>query len=419
MNSVHAFSVTGQTVTIGNLTVSADKFRDVVSSQLASAGEDWNNEGQRNALIDVYMEDPSMFAEDLDAYTRSLTFGDPIDTAVKPTGTTLALIPKSRAIDADIIDDMEDAAENPPVEFLTPEQAAYFAKRDADDWTFVQLAVKTLDPKDALKKHSALGKAALARLAHGKASLTKPNGDSAWDAKKDIKPIFERLETMIRMESCVKTVELFAIVRVHLLVEAIRPFAPKVESLSYGMVKNCLLPLLVFDAEDLTGSIKDGWHVWLKEFVGRQLGSEPMNRDAITESMDVQAKALASARLAKQDPEKARIAEEKAANKKIRADHDKAIKAVSDTVDEVLTDGHVNADEIMQVIDGMLTAHGLDMPQTAGTFNPATCTVGDCKMLAMAMSAHGKQKEMRALAYALGQMLLADSKVAEGLAEVA
>lgn len=343
----------------------------------------------------------------------SLLVSDVLDQTA-PTASEIMPFSSTPPSDRDIIDDMEDAEANgtampdpvnPHAEFMTPEQAAFFAKRDKEDWDFVQLAIETLDPKDALKKHSKLGKEALKRLSVGKASLHK----GSWNPKKDIGPIFEKLETMIRMESCVKSVQLDKLVRVHLLVEAIRPFAPKVESLRYGVVYNKLLPLLVFDAEELTGEIKTGWHVWLKEFVVIMLGSEPLNKDAIAESMEAHQKSLDQARLAKQDPEKAAIAAEKTAARLAAKPRTDAIKAVGSVIDKALTDANIDENDLISILDKNLIAHGKTLPANPGMFDPKNATVSDCRMLALAMMAHGKHKEMRALIQYLGQMLISES----------
>jgi hypothetical protein len=392
-----------RTVTIGSTTVISHVFDGILRDQLASAGESYNDIGQRDSLIAAYRDDPSIFDEDLAAY-RLAHNG-------KMTGSELALRQQSRAIDADVIDDVEDAEANgtdPSYCYMTPGQKVHFAQVDADDREVVDCAKATLDPANALKTHSELGRVTLARLRKAKRATDRPDGTTAWNGQKDVRKQFDRIEETIRMESCIETIELDKIVRVHLLVEAIRPFAPNVDKLSYGLVHNRLLPLLVFDAETLTGEIKKGWHVWLKEFAIIQLGSKPLNKAGVTKLMAEQTAELDAERAEKLDPEKQLESEQDAIARRAARPRAAAIKAVGSAIDKTLTDGHIDASDLISILDKNLIAHGKTMPSNPGTFDPAKATIADCKMLALALSARGKNREMQALVTYLSNHLARD-----------
>jgi hypothetical protein len=266
----------------------------------------------------------------------------------------------------------------------------------------VDLAIATLDPKDMLRKYAKLGKAVLALAGKRKASF------AGW-VREDFSKVCDDLATLVKMRVAIKEVEMDKYARIHLWVEAVKPLVPNVEKLSYFQVKNKFLPTLAFDAVDLTAEIKKEWLTWVRTTVERQLGDEPLSMKELDQSIADQKASIERARNAKRDPEKALAAEQKAAEAKAKKERRDAQQKVADSIDAAITNGHADSSDVVQIVDAMLKANGLSLPEKLVGFDPATRSIDDCKTLAKAMFANGKVAEMKVLRDTLDAML----KIAE------
>ena len=215
----------------------------------------------------------------------------------------------------------------------------------------------------------------------------------------------EQLETLVKMRVAVKEVRMNVYIRVHLWVEAVKAICPNVEKLSYFQVANKFLPTLSFDAVELTGEIKKEWLTWVRTTVERQLGDEPLSIKELDESLRTHKTEIERERNAKKDPEKALEQEQKAAAGKDKAARRQAHEKIVDSIDKAVTEGHASTTDVVQIVSEVLKANNLSMPAKLVGFDPANCTVADCKTLAAAMAGAGKLVEMRVLRDTLGALI--------------
>ncbi len=299
-----------------------------------------------------------------------------------------------------------DAASTPVVNTALPDatDAERKALEDyqASEAKVVELAIQTLDPKDMLRKYARLGKEALSLAAKRKASF------KAW-AREDLDKVCDQLETLIKMRVAIKEVRVNVYIRVHLWVEAVKAICPNVEKLSYFQVANKFLPTLSFDAVELTGEIKKEWLMWVRTTVERQLGDEPLSIKELDESIKARKAEIERERSAKKDPEKALEQEQKAAAAKEKAARRQAHDKIVDSIDKAVTEGHASTTDVVQIVSEVLKANNLSLPAKMVGFDPANCTVADCKTLAAAMAGAGKLVEMKVLRDTLDAMI----KIAE------
>jgi len=103
-------------------------------------------------------------------------------------------------------------------------------------------------------------------------------------------------------------------------------------------------------------------------------------------------------------------------------DSAKANKSVTRSVSDALAAGNLSTDGILGIVEQVAKEMKLPLPPAFG-FDPSTCTVEDCKLLAGAMFAAGKFTEMKFLADKLSKMVSAvekarDAKVAHSTSEI-
>lgn len=268
----------------------------------------------------------------------------------------------------------------------------------------VDLAVQTLDPKDMLRKYARLGQESLKLAAKRKASLRA----GAW-GKEDFERVCADLELIVKMRVAIKDIRMGVYVRVHLWVEAVKPLVPNVEKLSYFQVANKFLPSLAFDPVELTGEIRKEWLTWVRTSVDRQLGDEPMTMKELDESISARKKEIDRERSAKKDPEKLLEQERKAEEAKAKKERRDGQNKIVESLDAAITNGHADINDVVQIVDSVLKSNNLSLPAKVVGFDPATCTVQDCKTLAAAMAGAGKLAEMKILRDTLDAMI----KIAE------
>ena len=263
----------------------------------------------------------------------------------------------------------------------------------------VELAISTLDPKDMLKKYAKLGSEALKLAAKRKASLKA----GSWNGAKDLAKVCDDLETLVKMRVAIKDVRMLVYIKVCLWVTAVKVLVPDVERLSYHQVVNKFLPTLAFDADALTGEIRDGWIGWVTATVTQQLGDEPMSLVDLDATIKERNAEIAREKTAKRDPDKALEQEQKAAEAKVRFERKAGQSKISDAIDKALVADHVKADDVLDIVSKVLKDHKIEMPSTG--FNAASATPNDVKMIARQLMMAGKYTEMAVLRDTLDAMI--------------
>lgn len=279
---------------------------------------------------------------------------------------------------------------------IDPKVAKLMETNDTLIQEVVALAVETLDPRDALKKYAKLGARVLKHAAWQKSKFP------AW-AKEDYVRLCDKIADQVKFSVAIRDVRMDVYVRVHLFVEAVRPFCEGIEKLSYFQVANKFLPMLEFDAVDLTAEVKKGWFVFLKETLAQQIGPEPLSIKALDAKIAEQKAELERERKAKLDPEKAAEQERKAAESKARREREAAQSKVADAIDKALVDDHADPADVVQIVQKVLKDHKLEMPQVG--IDPATCSKQDLKAFFSVMYLNGRAAELKFCLALLGKMV--------------
>ena len=230
------------------------------------------------------------------------------------------------------------------------------------------------------------------KLARKRKASLKPG---AWNGKDDLNKVCSDLETLVKMRVAVKEVRMLVYIRTHLWVEAVKPLVPNVEKLSYYTVVNKLLPTLAFDPVELTGEISKDWLTFVRTTVERQLSDAPLSMAELDDAIKAHKVEIEKARRAKVTDEKQLDREQKAAETKLRKDRREAQARVSESLDKAIGDGHADPKDVVEIVNAVLADHKLALPAKLVGFDPATCTVADCKTLASALAGAGKVAEMK------------------------
>ena len=254
----------------------------------------------------------------------------------------------------------------------------------------VDLAVETLDRKDALAKYAALGKATLDH-----ALWQKFNGPD-W-TNEDYSRLLRRAEDAVRDRLPDIQIEMDVYIRVHAWIEAVRPMVPDVERLSYHQVKTRFIPTLSWSRRDLSGEIKAGWVEFVRVHVARQVGANPLTIKALDAAFAAHRELLERERAidAGQDPAQLAERARKAAESRARAERKESQDRIADSIDRALADGHIDGDGLMRVVAAVARDRKLTLPRVG--FDPAAATAEDAKLLAKAMWAAARTAEMKAL----------------------
>jgi hypothetical protein len=292
--------------------------------------------------------------------------------------------------------------ENPfRVEGATEGEQAKLDDYAASEARVVELAELTLDPRDALRKYSRLGAEVIKLARKRKASLAK----GSWNGQKDFAKVCSDLETLVKMRVAVKDVFMQGYARTFLFVEAMKPIVPNVDKLSYHVVANKFLISLDFDPIELTGTIKAKWLTWVRLAVERQLSDDPYTMAELDASIKEHKARLETEKKGKLTDEQQLAKEQKEAESKIRRERKAAQSAVATSLDKAIVDGHADTKDVVEIVNAVLADHKMTLPSKLAGFDPANCTVADCKVLVQAMAGHGKVAEMKALHAQLDVML--------------
>ena len=268
--------------------------------------------------------------------------------------------------------DVDVDADTSALATVEPKVAKLMEQNDTSIAKIVTLAVATLDPKDALVKYARLGGEVLKHARWQKKSFT-----GTWE-KDDYKRLCDKIADQVKFSVPIKDVRMDVYARVHLFVEAVRPFCEGIEKLSYYQVANKFLPMLQFDAVDLTAEIKKGWYAFLQETLAQQIGSEPLPVKELDAKIAQQTAELARERMSGKTAEQIQEAEEKAKEAAFRKDRNAAQGKMSTSIDKAITDGHADAQDVSQIVQKVLKDHGLELPSVG--IDPATCSKTDLKM---------------------------------------
>jgi hypothetical protein len=273
----------------------------------------------------------------------------------------------------------------------------------ASESKLVDLAITTLDPKDMLKKYAKMGKEVI-----GLANIRKESlAIGSWNGQKDFDKVCDDLETLVRMRVPIKDIRMSLYARVYLFVKAVKSLCPNVDELSYYQVANKFVPTLSFDAVDLTAEIKKEWLTWLRLTVDQQLSDHPMSMKELDESIKERKTEIERERAAKskRTPEQILEAEQKAANRKLIKERTDAQTKIANTVADALSEKTADVNDVVKIVKDVVEQAGLEMPSRLVGFDPANCTVDDCKTLAKAMFHADKLVEMKALFSMLGVLI--------------
>ena len=90
----------------------------------------------------------------------------------------------------------------------------------------------------------------------------------------------------------------------------------------------------------------------------------------------------------------------------------KANEDITTSVSEALSQGLISTEGVVGILENVAKHHKLPLPTSIG-FNPATCTVEDCRLLAETMFNHGKYAEMVSLRNRLDKMVSTLEKARE------
>jgi hypothetical protein len=176
---------------------------------------------------------------------------------------------------------------------------------------------------------------------------------------------------------------------------------------------------LSFNKKDVEGSLVEGWLDLIKGVAyDRSLPNGRVNAEDFTGRIDANVKRLADLAIAKDPVAHAAKVAGDAAKAKIKAVND-ANTAVASSVSDALAGQHLTTEGVMSIVENVAKHHGVPLPASYG-FDPATCSIADCKVVAETMFRAGKFEEMKALMDALGKGLaIVDAKRATADAKAA
>jgi hypothetical protein len=210
-----------------------------------------------------------------------------------------------------------------------------------------------------------------------------------------------------------KAIKLGEWVRCHVLRELVRTAAGDAvaNAISFFEYRSSYGEALHFVKAELHGELKPGWLDFYKGVAAdRATGKRVSSEDFMARHANV-VKALKDAAVAADPAAAAAKAASEALKAKARA-VSKANEDVTSSVSDSLVNGYLTPEGVMSIVENVTRHHGLSLPTKFG-FDPATCTVDDCRLLADTMFAAGKFVEIKALASVLSKMVATVEKAAE------
>ena len=181
--------------------------------------------------------------------------------------------------------------------------------------------------------------------------------------------------------------------------------------ISFFEYRTLLGKALSFDKKNVEGSLVTGWIDLINGIaVERESEGRVTSEDFLGRVSDNEKRIKAAAVVA--DPVQAAAVKAAGEITKKADDSRKANRAVTSAVSDALAKGNLSTDGILGIVEHVAKELKLPVPAAFG-FDPTTCTVQDCELLAKAMFAAGKFTEMKALASTLGKMVSAVEKARE------
>ncbi len=200
-------------------------------------------------------------------------------------------------------------------------------------------------------------------------------------------------------------------VRCHVMRELVRKSEGDsiAESLSMHEYNRLIGKALSFDKKNVEGSLVLGWIDLIRSVAADRAkdGGRVTSEDFLGRISEKEKSIEASKVTA--DPVKAAAVKAASEITKKADDSRKANKAVTSAVSDALAKGNLDTDGILGIVEHVAKEMKLPLPPAFG-FDPSTCTVEDCKLLAGAMFAAGKFTEMKFLADKLSKMVSAVEK---------
>ena len=168
---------------------------------------------------------------------------------------------------------------------------------------------------------------------------------------------------------------------------------------------------LTFDKKNVEGTLTTGWIDLITGIVSEREQGDRVPTQEFEDRIDANVKRLKALEVAA-NPAQAAAVQAAAAITKKADDSRKANRQVTSAVSDALAKGNLSTDGILGIVEHVAKELKLPVPAALG-FDPTTCTVQDCELLAKAMFAAGKLTEMKALASMLGKMVSAVEKARE------
>ena len=155
---------------------------------------------------------------------------------------------------------------------------------------------------------------------------------------------------------------------------------------------------LHFDVPNLTGEIKPGWLDMIKTVAhdrgqpdGRVTSEDFRNRIVATEL------SVAAAKMAALDPAVAAAKVASDAVKATAAKRAKAIKDVTDSINDNVACGAITTEGALAILEGVAVKHGKPLVAASIGFDPVNATVTECETMIAAMFSAGRLIELRAI----------------------
>ncbi len=165
---------------------------------------------------------------------------------------------------------------------------------------------------------------------------------------------------------------------------------------------------LSFDKKNVEGSLIPGWIDLVRSVAADRDSGTRVSADDYRNRIKATDERLKAA-AASVNPVEAAAREAAASIMKKSDDSAKAVTTVTKAVSEALAAGNLKTDGVVGIVEQVAKSLKLPMPSAFG-FDPGTCTVEDCNLLASAMFAAGKFTEMKVLADKLSKMVSAVEK---------
>jgi hypothetical protein len=272
-------------------------------------------------------------------------------------------------------------------------EADKLARKEAESMArVVTKAVELLDPKGALTKHAAAGKAALDHAKLCRLKITK-----AWDPR-DYDDICAELKKRIEIVVPITDPRPDEWVKAYLFVELVRPMLPAVEGLSYFQCINTFTPAaLSFNKKDLEAELREGWVDKVRELLERQLSAAPMKMAELDLALEEHKAALKAAKDAELTESDRAQREHEAAVKLATKEENRARSKLSEGITAAAA--KLKPAEIVAVIEKA----GVTLPNVGP--DPARMTPEQCKQFVALLLQAGNATAILVLYQELGKVI--------------